>query len=187
MLIVLPFLQVIYSIIYGVGTASLKENLGFATDKETIKFKNEFGQRFPRLMEFVEECKKEALDKGYISTLFSRLRYLPNIKSDDTKLQSAAERKAVNSKIQGSASDLVKHTMLRIDRKIKRRKMPVELLLQVHDELIYQAADHAVDEFSRLLVQIMREEGDVLKTTLNVKVKVGPNWSECVPKLLDTD
>ena len=177
--------QVIYSIIYGVGISSLKENLGFRTDEETIKFKEDFGGRFPRLLPFVENCKREARELGYITTLFNRHRYLPNINSQDNKLRSADERKAVNSKIQGSASDLVKHTMLRIDRAIQRDKIPCELLLQVHDELIFQVADDFVDIFGKKLVEIMREEGRVLKTKLNVKLKTGPSWSECVQKIID--
>ena len=173
-------LQIIYSIIYGVGTTSLTKNLGFSSEEETIAFKNEFSDVFPKLMEFVEKRKEDARKDGYITTLFARRRYLSNINSEQSKARAHDERKAVNSSIQGSASDLVKHTMLRIDRAVQRERIECDLLLQIHDELIFQVKDEHVEQFISLIVDIMRKSGEILKTVLNVKVKKGPSWSECV-------
>lgn len=131
-------------------------------------------------MEFVEQRKQDAREAGYITTLFARRRYLPHINSEQKGQRAADERKAVNSSIQGSASDLVKHTMLRIDRAVRRERIECDLLLQIHDELIFQVKNEQVDEFISLVVDIMRKSGEILKTVLNVKVKKGPSWSECV-------
>ena len=143
-------------------------------------FLKEFHKAFPDLESFIEQSKESARKNGYIETLFGRRRYLPNINSSDKKQSAADERKAVNSRIQGSASDLVKLTMLKLDQALDKTKIDAEILLQIHDELIFQVRndDESLNDFIRLLVREMNSCGSVIKTKLPIKVKKGLNWSD---------
>lgn len=145
-----------------------------------MEFLNEFHSVFPNLKSFIEQCKEDGRENGYVETLFNRKRILPDINAEDEKIRGYDERKAVNSRIQGSASDLVKLIMLRIDQSIKKEKIEAEILLQVHDELIFQVKDdkEIIKKFVKLVVKEMTGIGDYLKTKFQIKVKEGTNWGE---------
>ena len=151
-------------------------------DSEEIayEFLREFNEAFPNLEKFIENCKNDAKSDGYIETLFGRRRYLPNINAPENQKRSSDERKAVNSRIQGSASDLVKLTMLKIDEELIKQQIDACILLQIHDELIFQVNDEpeCVNKFIKLLIKEMEGCGRILKTKLAIKIKKGKNWSE---------
>lgn len=141
---------------------------------------NEFKTAFPSLFTFIQQSKDKAKKDGYIMTLFGRRRYLPEINSDDFKKRASDERKAVNSRIQGSASDLVKLTMLQLVDAIRKQNLDAVILLQIHDELIFEVKNdtNSVEQFIKLICKEMTMIGKILKTKLSIKVKKGLNWSE---------
>ena len=172
--------QLMYATIYGQGLTKLAEKLGVGSEEVARDFLKEFHDAFPNLKSFVEQSKEFARKNGYVETLFGRRRYLPNINSSDKEQSASDERKAVNSRIQGSASDLVKLTMLKLDQALDKTKVDAEILLQIHDELVFQVRndEQNLNDFTRLLVREMNSCGSVIDTKLPIRVKKGPNWSD---------
>lgn len=169
-----------YSIIYGVGIHRLSGNLNLSEEK-TKEFLAEFHAVFKNIGPFIERCIAESRESQCTETLFGRKRILENIESQDDQLRLSDERKSVNTRIQGSAADLVKLAMLRVSRAVAKEQIDCEPLLQVHDELIFQVRNSnagTVKKFVSLLVREMTGFGKQLDTKFAVKVKQGPNWSE---------
>lgn len=173
-----------FGIIYGMGINALKDNLG-GTRVEAEEFYNQYFKKFPGVAEYLDSIKREVAKLGYTSTLFGRRRYFPAIKSPIQYIRAAAERMAVNAPIQGTAADIIKIAIKRADDEIKNKKLSdkVELLLQVHDELIYEVKEGSEKEAAKVIEEAM--EG-VLKDKVKnphqvpvlVNVSIGKNWGE---------
>ncbi len=173
-----------FGIIYGMGINALKDNLG-GTRAEAEEFYNQYFKKFPGVAEYLDSIKMEVAKLGYTSTLFGRRRYFPAIKSPIQYIRAAAERMAVNAPIQGTAADIIKIAIKRADDEIKNKKLSdkAELLLQVHDELIYEVKEGSEKEVAKVIDEAM--EG-VLKDKVKnphevpilVNVSVGKNWGE---------
>jgi DNA polymerase-1 len=112
-----------------------------------------------------------------VSTLFGRVRPIPDIHSKNFNLRGFAERTAVNTPLQGTAADLIKIAMIRIDAELRERKLRSRMLLQVHDELVFEVPDQEVDTIKQLVVRQM-EHVHELKVPLKVDVGIGPNWRD---------
>ena len=169
-----------YSIIYGAGVHRLSNNL-HQSEEQTREFLNEFHGVFTNIRPFIDLCIEEARQQKCIGTLFGRKRLLDDIDSDDENLRRSDERKAVNTRIQGSAADLVKLAMLRVNRAVAKENIECDPLLQVHDELVYQVRNtdaESVKRFVGLLVREMTGFGEQLRTKFVVKVKEGGNLAE---------
>jgi len=173
-----------FGIIYGMGINALKENLG-GTRVEAEEFYNQYFKKFPGVAEYLDGVKTEVSKLGYTSTLFGRRRYFPMIKSPIQYIRASAERMAVNAPIQGTAADIIKIAIKRADEAIKENKLSdkVSLLLQVHDELIYEVKEGSEKEASKIIGDAM--EGVLKDKTKNphevpilVNVSVGKNWGE---------
>ncbi len=173
-----------FGIIYGMGINALKENLG-GTRVEAEEFYNQYFKKFPGVAEYLDGVKTEVSKLGYTSTLFGRRRYFPMIKSPIQYIRASAERMAVNAPIQGTAADIIKIAIKRADEAIKINKLSdkVSLLLQVHDELIYEVKEGDEKEASKIISDAM--EGVLKDKTKNphevpilVNVSVGKNWGE---------
>lgn len=174
--------QIMYSIIYGAGVHRLSGNLGQSEEK-TREFLAEFHGVFKNIAPFIQRCIKEAQRTGYAETLFGRKRILEaiNLKEvEDDPRRLSDERKCVNTRIQGTAADLVKLAMLKVNQAVAQEGVECDALLQVHDELIYQVRDNpeSVRKFVGLLVREMTGFGDHLGTKFVVKVKHGANWAD---------
>jgi DNA polymerase-1 len=173
-----------FGIIYGMGINALKDNLG-GTRVEAEEFYNQYFKKFPGVAEYLDSIKREVAKLGYTSTLFGRRRYFPAIKSPIQYIRAAAERMAVNAPIQGTAADIIKIAIKRADDEIKNKKLSdkVDLLLQVHDELIYEVKEGSEKEAAKVIEEAM--EG-VLKDKVKnphqvpvlVNVSIGKNWGE---------
>ncbi len=173
-----------FGIIYGMGINALKDNLG-GTRVEAEEFYNQYFKKFPGVAEYLDSIKREVAKLGYTSTLFGRRRYFPAIKSPIQYIRAGAERMAVNAPIQGTAADIIKIAIKRADDEIKNKKLSdkVELLLQVHDELIYEVKEGSEKEAAKVIEDAM--EG-VLKDKVKnphqvpvlVNVSMGKNWGE---------
>ena len=125
----------------------------------------------------MEETIEAARDNGYTLTLMSRKRYLPDLNSKNRQAREAAERIAINSPVQGSAADLIKLAMINLDRKIKQNKMKSKMILQVHDELVFECPPNEEEEM-RALVKKEMEQVMPLKVPLVVDMGWGENWND---------
>jgi len=167
-----------FGIIYGMGINALKQNLG-STREEAERFYNNFFNQFPKVRSYFDQVKKDAAKKGYTETLFGRRRYFPALKSKVPYLRAAAERMAMNAPLQGTAADIIKIAMREIDKEIKNSNWEgkVHLLLQVHDELIYEAPSEIALEAARLIKRVM-ENAIESRMPFAANAYMGDNWRD---------
>ena len=129
----------------------------------------------------MEEIKSNLEENGYVDTLFNRRIYINDSNAKNQRLRGFAERQAINAPIQGSAADIIKLAMVKIHKNLFEYKNDVSLLMQVHDELVFEIRENSVDKYSKIIQEIM-EHANLPKVSLNVKLKVdtgfGYNWAE---------
>ncbi|HDL6249946.1 TPA: DNA polymerase I, partial [Mannheimia haemolytica] len=133
-------------------------------------------QRYPAVQQFMTDIREVAVEKGYVETLFGRRLYLPDIKSGNAILRKAAERVAINAPMQGTAADIIKVAMIGIDNAI-RDNDEIKMIMQVHDELVFEVKADKIDHYSQLIKTEM-EKAISLKVPLIAEVGVGENWDE---------
>jgi len=165
-----------FGIVYGIGEFSLSKDLGI-TRKEAKKYIDEYLDEYPRVRQYMHEVIEKGIELGYVTTLFNRRRYLPELKSSNHAIRSFGERMAMNTPIQGSAADIIKIAMVRVHRELKRRNMKSRLILQVHDELIIETFREEEEKVAAILKNSM-ENAAQLSVSLSVEVKSGNNWYE---------
>ena len=165
-----------FGILYGMSPFGLSRELGIPPG-EARGYIEQYFARYPGVRAYVERVKEEARRDGYVGTLLGRRRRLRDIGSRNKVLREAAERMAVNTPIQGSAADIIKLAMLRVDREFRKRRMAARLVLQIHDELIAELPREEADDAERILREAM--EGVVsLSVPLTVSVSRGTTWGE---------
>lgn len=165
-----------FGIVYGISDYGLSQNLNI-TRKEAKIFIDTYFDKYPGVADYMKEIVKQAKEDGYVTTLFNRRRYLPDIHSSNFNIRSFAERTAMNSPIQGSAADIIKIAMIRLDEAITKENLQAKLLLQVHDELILEAPAEEMARLAELVPEVM--EGAVeLAVPLKVEANQGENWYE---------
>lgn len=163
-----------FGIVYGISDYGLSQNLDI-TRKQAKEFIDRYFEKYPGIQAFMERIVEEAKEKGFVETLFHRRRYLPDIKSSNFNLRSFAERTAINSPIQGSAADIIKVAMIRMQKAIKEKNLQAKMLLQVHDELIFECPEEEVAILEELVPQIMENAVD-LTVPLLVDSNYGDSW-----------
>jgi DNA polymerase-1 len=165
-----------FGIIYGMGPRRLSAELGI--DNKTAKnYIDAYYKRYQGVATYREKMIAMAQKKGYVTTLFSRRRYLPQINHAKQRIRAEAERMAINTPIQGTAADLIKKAMINIHGRIKRENLRTKMLLQVHDELLFEVPEDEIDLISSMVKEEM--EGVYrLDVPLKVDVKRGRNWDE---------
>jgi DNA polymerase-1 len=167
-----------FGIIYGMGVNALKQNLG--TDRATAQtFYNRYFEAFPTIRDYFEKVKTDALKLGFTETMFGRRRYLPALRSPVPFVRASAERMALNAPLQGSAADIVKLAIIRVDEMLKKQKLAdrAHLLLQVHDELLYEITAKDADQ----IIPLIKKEMESVVTDpipFTVKVETGPTWGD---------
>ena len=175
-----------FGIIYGMGVTSLQKSLGItpstglrASREEAQIFYENYFKKFPDVTRFLEDTKRTANQKGYTETLFGRRRYVRGIRSPIPYIRAAAERMAINAPIQGTASDIIKKAMLAVDTALSKANLSekTHLLLQVHDELIYEIEKDALDSAVMIIKKEM-EGAMTEKVPFLVSTAVGRNWGE---------
>ena len=171
-----------FGILYGMGVNALKTNLG-VDRQEAEDFYNKYFQTFTGLAAYLDKIKIEAGRKGYTQTLFGRRRYFAGFDSPLSYVRAQAERMAVNAPMQGTQADIIKIAMKKIDKHIKSEghEKDIHLILQVHDELVYEVKDSLVDEVVKHFRQIMETvlpEEETLGVPIVVEVEAGENWGE---------
>jgi DNA polymerase-1 len=164
-----------YGIAYGLSSFGLAHRLGLE-QSEAHSIIERYFARYARVKEWLDATIEEARSSGRVKTLFGRRRYLPDINSKNPAARSAAERTAVNTPIQGTAADLVKRAMLRVDRALSARALQAKMLLQVHDELVLEAPPAELEQVSSLLAEEMKGVAD-FAVPLEVELGHGPTWA----------
>lgn len=163
-----------FGIAYGMGEFGLASRTGMSR-QEAEAFITSYYTNFPGIREWQERTLAFTREKGYAETLFGRRRFLPAIRSTNFQVRSAAEREAINMPIQGTAADIIKVAMIRVDRELRERGLRSRMLLQVHDELIFECPADEVAAIRELAARIMPASLD-LAVPLKVDLKQGRNW-----------
>lgn len=166
-----------FGIIYGQGAFGLSQELGIST-KEAAEFIDVYFHLYPSVKNYVEECKEKVRQTGKAVTITGRERLIPEIHSKNGQIRAAAERFAVNSPLQGSQADIIKLAMIRIDQKMKQAQMKGYMILQIHDELIFEVPDFELFALEQLVRETM-EGVFSLNIPLTVDIAIGKNWKEC--------
>ncbi len=168
-----------FGIIYGMSEYGLAQRI-HVTPEEAAQYIAEYLGEYPRVKEYLDRTIRQAREQGYVATLLGRRRYTPELKSSNKALQSAGERAAVNHPIQGTAADIIKVAMVRLQREIEARGLRSLLTLQVHDELVLEVPTEELDEMTALVVNVMEGAFEMIPP-LKVDVSVGENWEEMEP------
>lgn len=166
-----------FGIIYGQQAYGLSQELKIDT-KTAAAFIHMYFQRYAKVKHFIETCKEKARQTGKAVTIMGRERLIPEINSPNAMIRTAAERLAINMPIQGSQADIIKLAMLEINRRLIEEKRTSFMILQIHDELIFEVPNKEIDAISHLVREVM-ENIMPLKIPLTVDIHVGKNWKEC--------
>lgn len=165
-----------FGIIYGMGVYGLSADAEISNYDAKV-FMDKYFALHSEIKKYLATTKQFAHDQGYVETLFNRRRYLPDINAQVMVLQRAAERMAINMPVQGTASDLIKMAMIKIDQEILNGKIEAKMILQVHDELVFEVANRNVKKVSQQIKKIM-ENIHQFKCPIIVNIKSGNNWEE---------
>ena len=165
-----------FGIMYGISTFGLAQRLR-CSRKEAGKIIDDYFNSFPAIRIFIDNTLESARECGYVETLFGRRRYIPDITSHNATVRSNAERNAVNAPIQGTSADIIKLAMIAIDRRMTAEGMKSRMVLQIHDELLFEVRK---DELERMRALVLQEMEHVLELSipLTVECNYGTNWLE---------
>ena len=166
-----------FGIVYGLSAFGLSQNLGIEPS-EAKKFIEAYFEKYHGVRKFIDRTLDETRREGRVKTLFGRVRPIPDINSKNFNLRGFAERTAVNTPLQGTAADLIKLAMIRIDAMIIERSLKSRMTLQVHDELVFEVPEDEVDEMRSLVRDQMENVHPALSVPLMVEVGVGKNWRD---------
>ena len=165
-----------FGLIYGMSAFGLSRQLSVGR-REAQDYIDMYFDRYPGVARYMDSIRKRARDQGYVETLFGRRLYLPDIRASNNQMRQAAERTAINAPMQGTAADIIKRAMITVAGCIANDGLPAKMIMQVHDELIFEVRESGVDEFSRVIRQSMESAAE-LDVPLLVDVGVGDNWEE---------
>jgi DNA polymerase-1 len=165
-----------FGLMYGMSAFGLARQLGIARG-DAQKYMDLYFERYPGVKRYMEETRRQARETGFVETVFGRRLYLPEIQSRNAALRQYAERSAINAPMQGTAADIIKRAMVAVDAWLQSSRAPARLIMQVHDELVLEVADDAIEDFVGHLRTHMIHAAD-LRVPLQVDVGVGRNWDE---------
>lgn len=165
-----------FGIIYGIGAFSLSKDIG-VTVAEAKRYIKNYLDNFPKVSEFMDKTVDYGIKNGYVTTLFGRRRYIPELSASNKVLQAFGKRAAMNAPIQGAAADIIKIAMVRVYKKLREEDLDARLILQVHDELIIEAAEKDKDRAEKILKDEM-ENAVKLAVPMTVDVNSGRSWYE---------
>ena len=163
-----------FGIVYGISAFGLSEGLSISR-KEALEYINKYFETYPGVKTFLDGLVTQGKEHGYVTTLYGRRRPIPELKSANFMQRQFGERVAMNSPIQGTAADIMKIAMIRVDRELKRRNMKSRIVLQIHDELLVETDHSEVEQVKALLEEQMKGAAD-LHVSLEVEAQVGDSW-----------
>jgi DNA polymerase-1 len=165
-----------FGLIYGMSAFGLARQLGI--DRGAAKdYVDRYFERYPAVRHYMEETRERARDQGYVETVFKRRLYLPEIKSRNAARRQYAERTAINAPMQGTAADIIKRAMIAIDDKLLKKQKGIKMIMQVHDELVFEVEERLVSEARQAVAGLMTGAAE-LDVPLEVETGTGPNWDE---------
>jgi DNA polymerase-1 len=165
-----------FGIIYGMSDYGLEQATELSRE-EAAQFIASYFQRYPKVKDYIESTKQQARKRGYVQTLLGRRRYIPELDSSNRQVREAAERMAINMPVQGTAADIIKLAMINLQREIDKRGLRSKMILQVHDELLFEVPPEELEQVKVLLRETMSQAME-LSVPLKVEIKVGRNWGE---------
>jgi len=165
-----------FGLMYGMSAFGLARQLGIPRG-DAQKYMDLYFERYPGVRRYMEETRRQARERGFVETVFGRRLYLPEIQSRNAALRQYAERSAINAPMQGTAADIIKRAMIEVDSWLQSSRIPARLIMQVHDELVLEVADEAVETIVGQTRTHMIRAAD-LSIPLKVDVGVGRNWDE---------
>ena len=165
-----------FGLIYGMGAFGLSKSLGISRDAAN-NYIDRYFQRYPGVASFMQETKASAKKNGFVETLMGRKLWLPEINSPNGPRRQAAERAAINAPMQGTAADLIKMAMIRVNAELETHSFDAKMILQVHDELVFEVHKDQVAPFMSFVKELMCKTLE-LKVPLEVDVGHGENWEE---------
>ena len=165
-----------FGIMYGISAFGLSQRLGISRP-EAKKIIEDYFDKFPAISSFIEDTLTSARENGYVETLFGRRRYLPDINSKNGTVRSLAERTAINAPIQGTSADIIKLAMINVDKRLKQEGLQSRMVLQIHDELLFDAVPQELELLEKIIVEEM-ESVMTLSIPLTVECNHGNNWLE---------
>ncbi len=165
-----------FGVIYGMSDFGLAQELGI-DQKEAKKYIEQYFEQHPKVRKFLDQILEQARKNLYITTILGRRCYFPDINSKNQIARKSAEREAINAPMQGSAADIIKKAMVKIDALLRERKMKSKMILQVHDELVFEVAEEEIDQLKELVKKEM-ESAVKLRVPIKVEIGIGDNWDE---------
>jgi len=165
-----------FGIVYGISSFGLSQDLSI-TRREAQGYIQNYFETYPKIKGFLDSCVEGAKEQGYVTTMFGRRRPVPELKSSNFMQRSFGERVAMNAPIQGTAADIIKIAMVRVDQRLKKEGLRSRLLLQVHDELLLEVCNPEMDQVKAILAEEMRGAAN-LSVPLEIDMKQGFNWYE---------
>ena len=165
-----------FGLLYGMSSFGLGKQLGISRElaQEYIYI---YFQRYPNVHDYVQKIRAVATTKGYVETLFGRRVYLPDIHASNLQRRHAAERAAINAPMQGTAADIVKIAMIKVSDWLKKNEVDANLMIQVHDELVFEVAEKDLSQTIPQIKKVM-ENAVCLSIPLGVDIGAGDNWDE---------
>ena len=164
-----------FGLAYGQGAFGLAQNLNIRTEAKEII--DNYFEKYPGIRTYMDQSVAEAKAKGYSETILGRKRYLPDINSGNQAVRAGAERNAINTPIQGSAADIIKLAMIHIQEELKKKKSKSKMILQVHDELVFDVHRDELEEVKSMVKDKMSHAVE-LEVPLLVEAGIGKNWLE---------
>ena len=169
-----------FGIIYGISAFGLANQLGIEREEAGAYIKKYF-ERFPGIRAYMDETREFCREHGYVTTLFGRKCHYPDIKASNPSLRAFNERAAINARLQGSAADIIRRAMIRMDDALAKAKLSAQMLLQVHDELVFEVPDSEVERTLPVVKKVMEDAPHPalqLHVPLQVDARAADNWDE---------
>ncbi|HSV23842.1 MAG TPA: DNA polymerase, partial [Xanthobacteraceae bacterium] len=169
-----------FGIIYGISAFGLANQLGIPRDEAAAYIKKYF-ERFPGIRAYMDSTKEECRKNGYVTTLFGRKCHYPDIRASNPSIRAFNERAAINARLQGSAADIIRRAMIRMDDALAIQHLSAQMLLQVHDELIFEVPEEEITRTLPVVKRVMEEAplpAVALSVPLQVDARAADNWDE---------
>jgi len=166
-----------FGLIYGMSAFGLAKQLGIGRNEAQVYIDRYF-EKYPNVLTYMEETRKLAAKQGYVETVFGRRLYLRDINSKNVMVKKAQERIAINAPMQGTAADIIKLAMIEVNKNLKDKNLDARIIMQVHDELVFEVNENILDEVQKLVVKSMVDAGSKLDVSLLVDTGIGDNWGD---------
>ena len=165
-----------FGLMYGMSAFGLAKQLGISRG-EAQEYVDLYFDRYPGVKQYMDDIRAKASEKGFVETVFGRRLYLPEINARNAQRRQYAERSAINAPMQGTAADIIKRAMMSVHRWLSEERPGARMIMQVHDELVFEVDSDQVDTVTKHVTELMNSAAE-LKVPLKVDVGVGSNWDE---------